>query len=298
MRATRWATLTALAESQHGLVTTAQAAGADVSARSLQRAVAAGLLMPVRRGVLRVAGSPPSPWRDVMAACLAAGGDALASHRTAGALHGLPVAAPVRPEVLCDDTVADGLTGVTCHRTRRLPDHQSTAVANVPCTTIQRTIVDLAGVVDRERLAGLVDDADRRRLCRPGDVERCLDEVGSRGRRGAANLRAVLADRGAAGVSPLEGRWLRRLRAVGLRPPAVQHQLVVRGRVLLLDAAWPDQRVGLELDGWDPHRTRGAFDGDAERTNLLVEADWRVVHATSRSSPELVIAQLRRLLAG
>lgn len=295
MKRDRWAALTVFSAAQHGLISTAQALDCGVSAAALQRAIDHRLLTPVRRGVLRVTGAPPSPWQDLMAACLASGGHAVASHRSAGVLHGLPLATPATPEVLCGDEVPDHLTGVRCHRTRVLGDDDITTVAHIPCTTIARTIIDLAGPSTRSLLATFVDDADRRRLCRPVDIERRLDDIGSRGRHGASKLRAVLAER-VGGSSPLETAWLRRLAEAGIRTPVLQHQVIVGGRVVLLDAAWPDRLVGLEVDGWDPHRTRGAFDRDAERSNRLLLAGWRVVHATSRSIPDVVIGQVRRLL--
>jgi len=290
--------LAALAATQHGLVTPAQARTLGIDHGGLLRARASGLVEPVRRNVIRVVGAPVSRWDDIMAACLGAGPRAVASHRSAGLLHGLPVAAPPQPEILCGEQVAEQLTGVGGHRSHRLPVDHCTVVDHVPCTTVERTIVDLASRYRHRRaaLAALIDDADRRGLCRPADIERCLDEIRSRGRWGAAQLRDILADRVSA-ASPLEGQWLRWLRTAGVPPPALQHQIVVRGHVLLLDAAWPQQRVALEVDGWNPHRTRGSFDRDAEKANLLLDAAWRVVHATSRSNPEAVVSQIHRLLA-
>lgn len=298
MRRDRWTALAALAATQHGLATPAQARALGIDHGGLQRALASGLLVPVRRNVMRVAGSPVSRWDDVMAACLAAGPRAVASHRSAGLLYGLPVAPPPEPEILCGEQVAEQLSGVGGHRSHRLPMDHCIIVENVPCTIVERTIVDLASRYRHRRpaLAALVDDADRRGLCRPADIEKCLDGIRSRGRWGAAVLRDILADRVSAG-SPLEAQWLRRLKVAEVPAPVLQHQLVVRGHVLLLDAAWPDQRVALEVDGWSPHRTRQTFDRDADKANLLVDAAWRVVHATSRSAPEAVISQIRRLLA-
>lgn len=298
MRAARWTALAALAGRQHALVSTAQCRDIGIRADSVQRAIEADLLVVVRRGVLRVVGAPASPWEAVMAACLATGGRAVASHRSAALLHGLPVKAPDRPEVLCQDKATEVLTRAGRHRTRRLPPEHCTIVEDVPCTTIERTIIDLAASTTAYVLNSLVDDAERRRLCRPADITLCLCAMTTRGRRGVANLREILDHHVSAGSSPLEATWLRHIRDAGLPSPALQHQLVLRGRVALLDVAWPSPRVALEVDGWDAHRTRLSFDRDADRANLLLEAGWRVAHATSGSDPDRVMAQLRRLLAG
>lgn len=297
MNRARWQAVTALAVTQHGLVTTAQTRDLGLRADAVQRAVGAGLLTRSRRGVLRVAGAPPTPWEGLMAACLAAGPDAVAARRSAGTLYGLAVAAPPQPEIVCGDQLADGLAGTLAHRSRRLPPEHRTVVDGVPCTTVERTIIDLAALLTRPALTALVDDADRRRLCRPVDIDVCLCTTTTRGRAGVATLRLVLADR-VGGASALEATWLRHLRDGGLPAPELQHQVLLGGRVLLLDAAWPAPRVTLEVNGWDAHRTRGSFDADAERFNLLIAAGWRIVQATSRSEPARVVAQLRHLLAG
>ncbi|MGH9157161.1 MAG: hypothetical protein ACRD1K_15280 [Acidimicrobiales bacterium] len=289
----RWTALAALAESQCALVTTAQADALGIRSDARQRAIEAGLLVPVRRGVLRVQGSPMSRWEDLMAACLAAG--SVACRRSAALLHGLPVMPPDRPEIVGTDTATDELAATGRHRTRRLAPEHCTLVEQVPCTTIERTIIDLAWDSSRYVLASLIGDADRRRLCRPADIDLTLGQMTTRGRHGITTLREILADH-VGGASALEATWLRHLRDAGLPAAVLQHQLVVRNRVILLDSAWPGQRVALEVDGWDAHRTRNSFDSDADRGNLLLEAGWRVVHATSRSDPGRVTAQLRRLL--
>ena len=156
-------------------------------------------------------------------------------------------------------------------------------------------MVDLAASLDRSRLARLVDDADRLGLARPADVAACLERVGTSGRAGADRLRSVLADRVSV-ESGLERAWLRRLRRARLPAPVTQHQLVVEGSVLLIDFAWPGHRVGLEIDGWAPHRVRGSFDNDRRRDLLFRLADWTVLRATSRTDPALLVRALTEAL--
>ncbi len=78
------------AELQWGLLTYAQARGSGLSPQQIQRRVASGRWRQVRHGVFAVAGVPPSWEQCVMAAVLAAGDGAVASHFTAGALVGTP----------------------------------------------------------------------------------------------------------------------------------------------------------------------------------------------------------------
>lgn len=66
--------------------------------------------------------------------------------------------------------------------------------------------------------------------------------------------------------------------------------------MLLVDFAWPEHRVGMEVDGWEPHRERSSFDRDHDKTNAYAEAGWTVLFVTSRTWPEDVFRQLRRFL--
>jgi very-short-patch-repair endonuclease len=88
----------------------------------------------------------------------------------------------------------------------------------------------------------------------------------------------------------LETRVLRALVAAGLPPPRQQYRVRIAGRTCKIDLAYPDLLIAIELDGWDSHRTRSAFDSDRERANALVLAGWVVLRFTSRSSDSEIAA--------
>lgn len=46
------------------------------------------------------------------------------------------------------------------------------------------------------------------------------------------------------------------------------------------DFVWPEQRVIVETDGWQEHRTRRAFESDRRRDADLVAAHWRPLRLT------------------
>ena len=77
-----------------------------MTARQVHDRRAAGLLVPVHQGVYRLAGSPRSWNQDVLAACMAAGPTAVASHRAAAWLWGLRGADQVVPETRLPGVVA------------------------------------------------------------------------------------------------------------------------------------------------------------------------------------------------
>jgi hypothetical protein len=165
----------------------------------------------------------------------------------------------------------------------------------IPVTTVARTLLDLAEVLTPQKLERAVDQAERLELFDLRAVDALRER--SHGRRGLAALDAVLADyRGPVPIrSELERQFLDLCRKANLPPPAVN--ALIAG--IEVDAVWHDQRVAVELDGYDYHRTRQAFERDRVRDGVLQLAGYRVLGVTYRrltTEPKQVISDLRALL--
>jgi len=96
--------------------------------------------------------------------------------------------------------------------------------------------------------------------------------------------------------SELERLFLELCRRARLPQPAVN--AFVAG--FEVDCWWLDQKLVVELDGHEFHRTRASFERDRARDAALQVAGCRVLRVTYRRlkrEPEAVIAQLRTLLA-
>jgi very-short-patch-repair endonuclease len=217
-----------------------------------------------------------------------------ASHRAAAGLHGLPGVLPGAGEVTAYGGTKVALDGITVHQAQLLIVDDLTEASGVPVTTPSRTLVDMAPAVDSRLLAKMVDHAVRRELCCEDDLLACLDRLGADRRHGSARIRRLVTGDGRTG-SALEALWLRRLRRAGLEPPARQHQLVVDGRVIVLDFAWPAQRVGLECDGFAYHSSRSGFDRDRLRDLLTARLGWTVIRVTSTTPVHEVVATVSEL---
>jgi predicted transcriptional regulator of viral defense system len=106
-----------IAQLQYGLTEIGQLIAAGINRHHVEHRLKKGRLRRVRSGVFVVAGAPHSFEQDVLAAVLAAGSDAVASHTTAAVLWGLPL---VEHEVL-DVTTSRrhwaGMPAVRAHRT-------------------------------------------------------------------------------------------------------------------------------------------------------------------------------------
>jgi hypothetical protein len=146
---------------------------------------------PLYRGVYAVGHAALGPKGRLLAAVLACGPEALASHRAAAGLHGL-----IYPGWI-EVTAARGCKpkpGITIHRSRLGAAEHRTLIAAVPVTTVARTIVDLADVFNEKRLAGAVRQAENLRIF---DLQ-AIRAVQARlpGRTGRHRLERVLAPTG------------------------------------------------------------------------------------------------------
>ena len=100
--------------------------------------------------------------------------------------------------------------------------------------------------------------------------------------------------------SRLELIVMRAVRAGDLPAPTRQFPLVLDGRDVRLDLAWPDERVFLEADGFGYHSTRAQFRLDRERQNALIMCGWlplRYTWAVARTQPDRIVKDVRLVLA-
>jgi predicted transcriptional regulator of viral defense system len=287
--------LAAFAARQYGVVARRQLLDAGLTAELVRTRVDAGLLVPLHRGVYAVGHCSLRREGHWLAAVLAVGPGAVLSHREAAALHALRPAD--RPTV--DVTVAAQrrVPGVRVHRVRRLGAEDTTTVTGIPVTTTARTLVDLAAVVSPQALAKAVEEAERSHRLDVRAIEAVLRRTRGRNGRGHAAIRAVLADLAAHGTtvtrSRLEERFLMLLDEHGLPRPLTNAWT----EAMEVDACWPAARLVVELDGWEYHRTRQAFQRDRDRANALAAKGWTVLRFTHADVVRRPAATAKRIQA-
>ena len=276
------------AERQYALFTLAQAARCGVSPKVVYRRVLHGRYVPEQPGVFALAGAPESWERSVLAACLAAGEGAVASHRTAARFWRLLDDHDDRIELTVPRRRLPRTHGATIHRSTDLDAEYTTVRKRIPVTNPLRTMVDLGAVLSPDA----VEDALDAGLAWPSlfsvaAVEATLNELAGRGRSGSGVLRKVLEERtlgDAVSDSKLEKRMAKLLRRAGL-PKAVFHHVVCTPAGLFLaevDFAYPDIKLAIEVDGFGVHGTPRAMAKDFVRQNGLVPFGWRVLRFTWR----------------
>ena len=271
--------LNRLAAGQYSLAHRKQALELGMTARQIDERVASGLLIPEHRGVYRVAGAPRSGEQAILAACLAAGVGAVASHRSAGVLWGLRGVEAVEPEIIVPATRCPTLHGVLVHRTDRLDRVDVSRRLRIPVTTPARTLLDLGAVAPALVVESALEDALMRRLVTFALLTGTLERLGGPGRSGAGVLRALVLERDPATAptqSMLEDLLFRVVRRGGLPAPVRQYE--VAG--VLLDGAYPDVRLGLEADSRLGHGGRLDVQRNSDKANILLAHGWRVLHFT------------------
>jgi very-short-patch-repair endonuclease len=271
-----------LATPQHGVVARRQLMRAGLTRDEIDHLVAAGRLLLLYRGVYAVGHRPVGPRSREMAVVLLAGSRGALSDHSAGGLWAVRTA--WRGPVHAIGSYSRKGPGYVIHRTRHLPPEDVTVHWGIPVTTPLRTLLDLSRHLSLDALDAAVAEA----------LVRKLVTIEALQPRATGNLRALL-DTAAPTRSRLERGLRRLLREHGL-PQPISNGFIEGYEV---DLHWPAHRLIAELDGYDYHGHRRAFETDRERDIVLQAAGWRVVRVTSQGLERRTVlaAQFRDLLA-
>jgi hypothetical protein len=276
------AAIAGLAGRQHGVVALWQLRDLGLSDRAVRSRVAAGKLHRVHRGVYAVGHSVLSMQGRRMAAVLACGPTAVASHRMAGALHAavnssaLEVTVPGRGE--------RRVPGVLVHRTRCLAAGESGVIDGIPCTSLARTLLDYAEIATRRQIERACEQAEILRTYDQSEIDAAIARQPTR--RGSTRLLAVVAAF-RPGATPtrndLEEAMLAICDRIRAPRPLVNAWIPFEdGGGASPDFLWPEPKKIVEVDGYATHGTRGAFEADRERDRRLKLMGYDVIHFTWR----------------
>jgi uncharacterized protein DUF559 len=188
-----------------------------------------------------------------------------------------------------------GAPGIRLHRTRSLDAQDTSTHRDIPITTIAKTLLDVAASSPASHLEHALGQAMRNQLY---DHAAILDVLERHERRpGTAALRRATADDPAFTRSELERRFLALCRRAGLPRPLSNHVLAARDHhPYEVDFYFPAHNLVVEIDGWDTHRTRIAFERDRAKDAALVASGYIVLRFTKRQiayEPQTVAARIR-----
>ncbi len=228
-----------------------------------------GWLTQIFRGVHLVGRSVPTRDEFERAAVKACGSGAVLSHRSAGVRWGILRGYRGPVEVTAPTRRARRARLRTYEA--QLDPRDVTLKDGVPITTLARTLVDLAMVLDAVALDVAVHEAENLRRLRVRKVDEAIARAGAR-RAGLPALRRSVDRRrpNAGGLkSELEKKFHRFLHRHGF-PPS-EHNVLIElgdGDMTELDVFFRDAGIGVELDA-GPHRTSDRFHSDRRKDRRL-----------------------------
>ena len=220
-----------------------------------------------------------------MAAVLACRPDGVLSHRSAAALLELRDWGYTKIEVTVPRRSARRHDGIKVHRSTTLTAEDVTVVNNIPCTTVARTLLDLAGVVTQRQLERSFDQAE---IAKAFDLTAIEDQLARNPTRaGAKAVRRVLTEHyigKTATWSENEEALLAITRPLGIPDPDTNELIALDdgGPPIRVDFVWRDQRVIIEADSRKWHTSRQRFEIDRQRDQRLIAAGWTVIRTTWR----------------
>lgn len=235
-----------------------------------------------------------------MAACLAAGPAAAASHLSAAWLLGLVKRPPGRPVITIPYSRSIRLAGVTVHRSLDLDQTRLLERRGIRYTDPLRILTDLACEIGADELSMIMDAALYTGLVSTAGLEAEIARRSTSGRRGPSRLAELLQTRGMIGGPPpsvLEAQAMRLFRQYGIPVLAREVRFYDDGRYRI-DFVMA-QGLAVEVDGFAHHWSPEAKSYDDTRRNRLragglvvLVYDWRAI----RQEPTRVVTEIRQAL--
>jgi very-short-patch-repair endonuclease/predicted transcriptional regulator of viral defense system len=292
----------ALADGQQGVVTRGQLREAGLSDGAIHRWERSGRIRRVFRSVYSVGGTAIGERGRIQAAVLASGRGSVVSHRSAAFLLGIGERSPRVIDVIPPRQGGRKVDGIRFHNVTAPSRHELVRVQGIACTSVARTVVDLAGTYGESGLRETFERAAAAGKLDLAAIEAVLDR-GVR-RRGAPCLRRVIEEwrpvaetaRYATVRSLFEAKLLPLVAKAGLPMPRINAAVRTAERVLEVDLLWDDERFVVEADSRRHHATEVAFERDRRRDLDLLEVHYEVLRVTWRQvedEPERVFAVAR-----
>ena len=257
-----------------------------------------GQLHPMFRGVYVVGHDTLTRTASFNAAVLACGAHATLSHYAAAAHLEMRKWDDREPEVTVPNQRGRKIDGIHVHRSAL--DRRDVWVRDgIRVTCPARTILDIAETMPVPALRRMVRQAQAEQRV---NVRQLLEMLRRHPRhRGAAKLRAVIADGPAPTRSDLEDLALDLIDGSGrIERPELNPRLRIDGRTIVPDMLWRAQRVIVECDSRRWHSDPLTRQDDADKQAILEAHGYRVLRITWRQiidRPRQTLARIRAALA-
>jgi very-short-patch-repair endonuclease len=280
--------LAPIAARQEGIVTTSQLRAAGLGDEAINRWVRSGRLHPLFRTVFAFGHRAVGARARIRGAALACPG-AVISHRSAAWLLGIGERNPLTIDLISVGQEGRKVDGIRVHKVPWPAPHELVRIYGIPCTSVARTIVDLAGTYGDEQLRETVERAATLRKLDLAAIDAAL--AAGPIRRGAPCLRRVLADwrpiaetsKYATVRSLFEAKLLPLVAAADLQMPLINAPVRVVEHVLEIDLLWDHERFVVEADSRRHHGIEVAFERDRKRDRELLAVGYATLRVTWRA---------------
>jgi very-short-patch-repair endonuclease/predicted transcriptional regulator of viral defense system len=300
--ATTTAAVTTLAGRQHGVVTREQLRHTGLSDDQIDSWIRAGRIHRVFRGVYTVGSASITEQGRVHAASFACGPQSVVSHRSAAFLLGIGERSPRVIDLITSSKRGHEIDGIRVHGVAYPARHELIRVHGIVCTSVARTVVDLAGTYGEDGLRETFERMAAEGKLDLGAIQEVLEAGGKR--RGTPALRRVIEEwrpvaetaKYATVRSLFEAKLLPLVAKAGLPLPRINAPVRTTERILEVDLLWPDERFVVEADSRRHHGTEVAFERDRKRDLELMEVYYEVLRVTWKQverEPQKVFAVVR-----
>jgi len=289
-----------VAGSQYGVISLAQLTAAGLTTSAVRKRVAARRLRRLHAGVFATGHAPLTRTARYMSAVLACGDTSGLSHRSSADHRSLWSSSRSTIDVTSPTQAGRRRSGIDQHTSSTLLPRDFDVVRGIRCTSVARTLLDLAATQPRRVVERAFDQAGVLRLLDVREIEDVLAR--NNGHRGVGVLRAIVEDQRQPELTrtKLERLFLAICRSAGVPRPEVNAWIALEPTGYEADFLWRPQRLIAETDGHETHGTPHAFESDRRRDQRLMLAGWRVVRFTWKhvtDEPAVVAATLGGLLS-
>jgi hypothetical protein len=278
--------LVAAATAQHAVISLPQLRALGLSDSAARKRAQRARLHRIHQGVYSLVPKQLlRPYGHWMAAVLACGPGAVLSHRTAAALHELRPTQRVKVDVTVPGRTGRARKGIDVHRSTMLTRADVTIVNGIPCTSVARTLLDLAAVLPRRPVERAFDQAEIMQVLNLRAVDDTLRRNPTH--PGVPTVNAILEEH-YIGKTPtaneLEEAFFAICRRASARIPEVNQWIDLDDGEppIKADFLWREQRVIVETDGRSVHGTHQAQQRDPRRDQRAILAGWTPIRAPWR----------------
>ncbi len=272
------ARLGAVADKQYGVITARQLQQAGLSRNQICGRVKRGNLIRLHRGVYALARRGIGQRGHLQAALLALPTGAFLSHRTAAALRGLRSLNSYDIHVSISEISVKTRSSFRVHQIRTAPERWEVGtVGGMRVSTIPRLLVELSETESEQELLRLIEQSVIHQNLNHDRVRQALALHAHRPGIGRLRIAYAAYEPAPDRASRLERAFDRALLKHPEIPQPVRNIWIGPWEI---DCYWPEQRLVLELDGHDYHRTVKKIERDRLRDARLLARGIRTLRIT------------------